>query len=103
VTTIVLPDGERTEATVLHVSPRGLYFVAKLSGTPHKGTVDVFHEGTGKRATPPRHFDKVRSQKVAAALADDLDTYDPVAPDGTMKVTVEEYHAYIDELMDALV
>lgn len=102
-TTIVMPDGERAEAEVLHVSPRGLYFVAKLAGTPHKGTIGVFHEGTGKRAERPAVFDKVRTQKVAKALADDLDAYDPVAPDGTLRVTAEDYHAHIDELIAALV
>lgn len=102
-TSIMMPNGERSEVDVLHTSPRGLYVVAKLTGTPHKGTVDVFHAGTGKRATPPRHFDKVRAQKVAKALADDLDAYDPVAPDGTLRATAQEYHAHIDEVLSTLV
>lgn len=101
-TQIMLENGELADAKVLHVSPRGLYFVAKLTGTGLKGTVDVFHEGTGKRATPPRHFSKVRTQAVARAVADDLDVYDPVAPDGTLRVTREEYHAHFDELIDAI-
>lgn len=98
---IILPDGTTGEATVLHTSPRGKYAAVKLTGTPHKGTVDVFHVGTGKRATPTRLFDKVRSQKTAKALADALDDYDPVDPDGALRVTAEEYHTRYDELVAA--
>lgn len=99
--TIVLPDGTAGAATVLHMSPRGTYAAVKLTGTPHKGTVDVFHVGTGKRATPTRLFDKVRAQKTAKTLADLLDEYDPVDTDGSLRVTPEEYHERYDELVAA--
>lgn len=99
--TIVLPDGTTGAAEVLHTSPRATYATVKLTGTAHKGTVDVFHVGTGNRATPTRLFDKVRTQKVAKALTDLLDEYDPVAPDGMSKVTAEEYHQRYDELVAA--
>lgn len=97
--TILLPDGTTALAAVLHLSPRGTFASVKLAGTPHKGTVDVFHVGTGKRATPPRHFDKVRARKAAAALADGLDVYDPVTDDGTLRVNRDEYHAHVDALL----
>lgn len=98
---IIMPDGTAGKAPVLHTSPHGTYAAVKLAGTAHKGTVDVFHTGTGKRATPTRLFDKVRSQKTAKALADALDEYDPVDADGGLRVTAEEYHARYDELVEA--
>lgn len=101
-TTIVMPDGERGEAEVLHLSPRGLYAVVKLAGTPHKGTVGVFHVSSGKRATRPQHLDQVRTQKVARAVADALDEYDPVTDDGTLRVLVEEYRGHLDTLVKEL-
>ena len=100
--TIILPDGTTGSATVLHTSPRGTYAAVKLAGTSHKGTVDVFHVGTGKRATPTRLFDKVRTQKVAKALADELDTFDPVDTDGVLRIPAADYHAKYDELVAAL-
>lgn len=99
---ILMPDGTTGDAAVLHLSPHGTYAVVKLTGTAHKGTVDVFHTGTGKRATPPRHFGAVRTQKVAHALADSLDAYDPVHEDGALRVTVGEYHAHLDAFVAAL-
>ena len=99
---IVLPDGALAPAEVLHLSPRGLYAAVKLTGTPHKGTVDAFHVGTGKRATPPNHFDSVRTQKVARELADDLDEFDPVEVDGTLRLPAAEYHAHVDAFVAGL-
>lgn len=93
---IVMPTGEREMATVLHLSPSGTYAVVKLAGTSHSGTVDVFNVGTGKRATPPRHFPFVRMKTIAIALAADLDAYDPVDADGELRVAREEYHAHFD-------
>lgn len=98
---IIMPDGTNGTATVLHASPRGTYASVKLSGTPHKGTVDVFHVGTGKRATPTRLFDKVRTQKVAKELADALDEYDPVDSDGNLRIPAADYHAKYRELVAA--
>lgn len=98
---ILLPDGTTTAVSVLHLSPNGTYAAVKLAGTPHKGTVDVFHVGTGKRATPTRLFDKVRTQKIAKALADLIDELDPVDPTGTLRIPREEYHRRYEELVTA--
>ena len=98
---ILLPDGTTTAVPVLHLSPNGTFAAVKLAGTAHKGTVDVFHVATGKRATPTRLFDKVRTQKIAKALADALDEYDPVTPDGQLLVPRGEYHERYDGLVAA--
>lgn len=98
--TIILPDGTTGTAEVLHTSPRGTYAAVKLTGTPHKGTVDVFHTGTGKRATPTHLFDKVRTQKTAKALADTLDDLDLVDENGTLRTLAPaEYHSRFEELV----
>lgn len=98
--TIILPDGTTGTAEVLHTSPRGTYAAVKLTGTPHKGTVDVFHTGTGKRATPTRLFDKVRTQKTAKTLADTLDELDLVDETGNLRgITPPEYHSRYNELV----
>jgi hypothetical protein len=99
---IVIADGDPVPAEVLHLSPSGTFAVVKLTGTPHKGTVDVFHVGTGKRATPIRHFPVVRTKTIAIALADALDEFNPVEADGTLRVAREEYHRRVDEIVRAL-
>ncbi|SDH51442.1 hypothetical protein [Microbacterium sp. 77mftsu3.1] len=100
---ISTPAGDGTiEAEAVHMSPRGLYAAVKLTGTDHKGTVDVFHVGTGKRATPPRWWQQVRTATAAKTLADQLDEFDPVEDDGTLRVTREEYHTRYDQLVKAL-
>lgn len=99
---ILLPDETMTAVAVLHLSPRGTFAAVKLTGTPHKGTVDVFHVGTGKRATPTRLLDKIRTQKTAKALADLLDEFDPVDSAGTLRIPREEYHSRYEELVTRL-
>jgi hypothetical protein len=101
-TDIVTPTGALATVEIIHTSPRGTYAAVKLAGTRHRGTVDVFHVATGKRATPPRHFAAVGTQKVAKALADDLDAYDPVNPDGTLRVERDAYHQHIDDFVKGL-
>lgn len=94
---IVVSDGSRETRPVLHTSPRGTFVVADLRGSSTKGTVDVFHVGTGKRATPKRHFDHVRNRTVAKALADWLDEQEFVNDDGSLRVDRAEYHRAFDE------
>lgn len=99
---IVMPDGATGPAEVLKFSPCETFAVVKLTGTPHKGTVDAFHVGTGKRATPPRHFATVRNRTAANAAADFLDELGAVSDDGTLRIPREEYHAHFDTFAKGL-
>lgn len=93
---IVLKDGSRETRPVLFVSPSGTFAAVDLRGSEAAGTVDVFHVGTGLRATPPKHFAAVGKQKTAKALAAFLDGLDPVDDEGVLKIDRAEYHRQFD-------
>lgn len=93
---VVNETGGREDVKRLLLSPRAKFAVADLRGSTLKGTVDVFHVGTGLRATPPRHFAAVGKQKIAKALAAFLDELDPVENDGSLKIERAEYHREFD-------
>ncbi|WP_433673804.1 hypothetical protein [Microbacterium gorillae] len=94
--TVTGPNGAIATLPVLHVSPRGTFAVVDLRGSDHRGTVDVFHVGTGKRATPVRHFESIRTRSVCVRLADWLDLLDPVDHQGELKIGRLEYHQAFD-------
>lgn len=99
---VVNPDGSTSALPVIHASPRGTYAVVDLRGSAHKGVVDVFHTGTGKRATPPRHFAAIGKRAVSIRLADWLDELDPVDDEGALRIDRAEYHSRFDDFVKAL-
>lgn len=100
--TTVTPDGGTESRPIVRLSPRGLYATVDLTGSVHPGRVDVFHVGTGKRATPRRHFAAVGTRKAAAHVADRLDEIDPVAADGTLQISRDEYHQLFAQIVTEL-
>jgi hypothetical protein len=91
----VAPEGDGSHMTlpVLHFSPHRTFAVVDLRGSTHKGTVDVFHVPTGKRATPPRHIAAVSKRATCVQLADWLDDLDPVDDIGQLRIPRDEYHS----------
>lgn len=84
------------------ISEHGDYVVTDLRGSSLKGTIGVFHVGTGKNAVPPRHADAVRSQKSAKAVAEWLNIQHPVDQEGNLLVDRALYHSAFADFVATL-
>lgn len=94
---IVVGAGERSTQPVLYLSPSGTFAVVSLKNSGIVGAMDVYHVGTGKRATPPRLQASTRTIKKATAFADFLDELNPVDSTGALLIEREEYHRAVKE------
>lgn len=94
---IVTGTGERADQPVLHLSASKTFAVASLKNSGLVGAMDVYHVGTGLRATPPKFQTKTRAKKSAVAFADFLDDMNPVTDDGTLRIEREEFHRLVTE------